>query len=165
VAEDKKEQEDKTSNKKKIPLWLYLPFAVVFIGACAGAYLFGVSGGANPLGSNETVTEKDKKKKETLGPMIELDDFVVNILDGEQMHYLKASITIEVNNGQTKGEVENRNPQIRDAIILLMGNKKYNELRDLQGKLQLRAELQQRINSLLPQGQVENIYFTEFVVQ
>jgi flagellar FliL protein len=56
-------------------------------------------------------------------------------------------------------------PQIRDAILLLVGNKSFSELNDLQGKLQLRAELINRINGVLVSGKVKRIFFTEFVVQ
>ena len=56
-------------------------------------------------------------------------------------------------------------PQIRDAILLLMSNKTFSEMSDLQGKLQLRAELLSRINSFFRKGKVQKIYFTEFVVQ
>jgi flagellar FliL protein len=56
-------------------------------------------------------------------------------------------------------------PQIRDAILLLIGNKTFAELSDLQGKLQLRAEIIARLNKLLTTGKVKGIYFTEFVVQ
>ena len=56
-------------------------------------------------------------------------------------------------------------PQIKDAILLLVGNKTYTELNDLQGKIQLRAELINKINSILKQGKVKRIYFTDFVVQ
>ena len=33
-----------------------------------------------------------------------------------------------------KPEVEQRMPQVRDAVLLLIGNKTYEELQDLQGK-------------------------------
>jgi flagellar FliL protein len=56
-------------------------------------------------------------------------------------------------------------PQIKDAVLLLIGNKTFNELNDLQGKIQLRAELINKINSILPKGKVKRIYFTDFVVQ
>jgi flagellar FliL protein len=56
-------------------------------------------------------------------------------------------------------------PQMRDAIILLISNKTFEELQDLQGKKQLKAELQSRINSILQTGKVTSIYFTNFVVQ
>lgn len=56
-------------------------------------------------------------------------------------------------------------PQIRDAILLLIGNKTYEELQDLQGKRQLKSELTSKINSFLMSGKVKSIYFTNFVVQ
>jgi flagellar FliL protein len=62
-------------------------------------------------------------------------------------------------------EVNQRMPQIKDAILLLIGNKTFHELNDLQGKIQLRAELINKINSILLKGKVKRIYFTDFVVQ
>ena len=68
-------------------------------------------------------------------------------------------------NEETVVEVNERMPQIRDSILLLIGNKTFAELNDLQGKLQLRAEIIVRLNKLLKKGKVKGIYFTEFVVQ
>ncbi len=56
-------------------------------------------------------------------------------------------------------------PQIRDAILLLIGNKTYEELQDIQGKNQVKAEVKSRINSFLRTGKVNNVYPTDFVVQ
>ena len=66
---------------------------------------------------------------------------------------------------EVKGEVEKRMPQMRDAILLLIGNKTYEELQDLQGKKQLKAEITSKINSFLKVGKVKAVYFTNFVVQ
>jgi len=46
-----------------------------------------------------------------------------------------------------------------------MGSKTFDEIRDLQGKLQLRSEIIARVNEFLHDGKVNNIYFTDFVVQ
>ncbi len=101
----------------------------------------------------------------TIGPMVEIEPFIINILDEEGTRYLKAAITLETNNDPVVEEITQRMPQIRDAILLLVGNKTFGELADLQGKLQLRSELRERLNKLLSGGRVQKIYFTEFVVQ
>jgi flagellar FliL protein len=56
-------------------------------------------------------------------------------------------------------------PQIRDSILMLIGNKTYDELQDIQGKKQLQAELISKLNSILRTGKVKEIYFTDFIVQ
>jgi len=124
----------------------------------------------------------------TIGPMIEIKEFIVNIISENERHYVKASLTIELvsghvaaGGGDSKGgggheggdgakdpateEVNQRMPQIRDSILLLIGNKTYEELQDLQGKKQLKAELISKLNSILHKGKVKDIYFTDFVVQ
>jgi flagellar FliL protein len=78
---------------------------------------------------------------------------------------VKASLTIELTNEPVKVELTQRMPQIRDAILLLVGNKTYEELQDLQGKKQLKAEMTSKINSILQTGKIKAIYFTDFVVQ
>jgi len=100
-----------------------------------------------------------------IGPMINIEEFIVNILDGEDTRYLKVAITLEFDKEDATKEVSVRMPQIRDAILLLIGNKTFDELRDLQGKMQLRAELVGRINTIVQRSKVENIYFTDFVIQ
>jgi flagellar FliL protein len=97
--------------------------------------------------------------------MLDIDSFIVNILDEQGTHYLKAAITLEVDAPMTLEEINKRMPQIRDAILLQVGNKTFRELADLEGKLQLRAELISRLNEILEMGEVKKIYFTDFVVQ
>lgn len=123
-----------------------------------------------------------------IGPMIEIKEFIVNIISEEDRHYVKAAITIELINNPApagakgakdahgkevagtvndlaKEEANQRMPQIRDSILLLIGNKTYEELQDLQGKKQLKAELTSKLNSILQISKVKEIYFTDFVVQ
>jgi flagellar protein FliL len=97
--------------------------------------------------------------------MVEIEPFIVNILDIEGTRYLKAAITLEVDGNEAIKEANERMPQIRDGILLLVSNKTFGEVSDLQGKLQLRAELINEVNSALRRGKVQKIYFTEFVVQ
>jgi len=100
-----------------------------------------------------------------IGPMIDIDEFIVNIISADSNHYVKASLTLELSTEQGLEEIQKRMPQTRDAILLLLGNKTYEELQDLQGKNQLKAELINKINSFLQAGKVTSVYYTNFVVQ
>ncbi len=134
---------------------------------------------ANPEDPASAISIPDINPSTAIGPMIEIKEFVVNIISEGDRHYVKAALTIElVNNAAVvdknkeatgndlaKEEVTQRMAQIRDSILLLIGNKTYEELQDLQGKKQLKAELASKINSILQHGKVKEIYFTDFVVQ
>ncbi|MBW6508749.1 MAG: flagellar basal body-associated FliL family protein [Desulfuromonadales bacterium] len=122
------------------------------------------SGGDKPLTPEQEQALLERRAKE-IGPMVNLESFIVNILDEGEVRYLKAAITLEADSAEVAAELNQRMPQIKDAILMLIGNKTFADLSDLQGRLQLRAELLNRINSLLLNGKVKRIYFTDFVVQ
>jgi len=64
-----------------------------------------------------------------------------------------------------KEEMDKRLPQVKDIIVTLLPTRKFDDIQTVEGKLALRDELMQRLNKILTQGKVTNIYFTEFVVQ
>ncbi len=105
------------------------------------------------------------EEQEEFGPTVDIEEFIVNIISDDTNHYVKASLTLELNKEEAMEEATKRMPQIRDTILMLIGNKTFEELQDLQGKKQLKAELKSKINSFLRTGKVKNIYLTGFVVQ
>jgi flagellar FliL protein len=100
-----------------------------------------------------------------LGPLIPVEEFIVNLIGEDITHYLKISMSIEVSDKETGQELLQRMPQVRDAILLLASNKTFEELYDLYGKKQLKAELLVKINEILTHGSAKSIYFTDFVIQ
>ena len=115
--------------------------------------------------SKAAAIAKSVAEEAQIGPMVEIKEFVVNIIGQDVAHYVKASMSLELDRETTLDEVNKRMPQIRDAILLLIGNKTYEELQDIQGKNQVKAEVKSKINSFLKTGKVNNVYLTDFVVQ
>jgi len=99
------------------------------------------------------------------GPTVDLKEFLVNIISEDNSHYLKTTMTLEVSNSDTQKEVDARRAQVRDAILMLISNKTFEELYDLHGKKQLKAEITLTVNDLLTHGNVTAVYLTDFVVQ
>ncbi|MDO3378068.1 flagellar basal body-associated FliL family protein [Geoalkalibacter halelectricus] len=164
MAEKKKEEQEggkKSGGKMGLIIAAVLLLAA---GIGAGAYYLGSKGALPGTGSAEAARAAGANS-DIIGPMIEIEPFIVNILDNDGTRYLKAAITLEVETNAGRQEVIDRMPQLRDAILLVASNKTFDELRDLQGKLQLRAELLGRVNEIMRRDRVRRIYFTEFVVQ
>ncbi len=161
AKKDAAEQPEESGSNMK--LIIIAAAVVLLIGIGVGVFLF--MGGEEEKISPEQEQAELEKKAKMVGPMVSIDTFIVNIMDDEESRYLKAAITIEVDAPEAAVEVNERMAQVKDAILLLVGNKTFSELQDLQGKIQLRAELINRINSILVNGKVKRIYFTDFVVQ
>ena len=161
-AAEQSEEEGGGGSKKK--LIIIVAVLVLLIGGGVGAFLF-LGGDEDEKISPEQEQAELEKQAKQVGPMVNMDSFIVNIMDDNESRYLKATITIEVNGEEASMELTQRMPQVKDAVLLLLGSKTFGEISDLQGKIQLRAELINKINSILLKGKVKRIYFTDFVVQ
>ncbi len=101
----------------------------------------------------------------SVGAIFDLEPFIVNLADQNEMHYLKLTVKLEMENEAMKDEVTRRIPQMRDAILILLSSKDTTTLKSTQGKFQLKEELTTRVNAVLPKGGIRSAYFTDFVVQ
>jgi len=72
---------------------------------------------------------------------------------------------LEIIDAENGALVEDRIPQLRDAIITLLSSKSAESVSSPEGKLQLKDELLLRTNQAIGKNIVKNLYFTEFVMQ
>lgn len=169
MAEDAKKAADAApAGSKKKKLFIIIGIAVLLIligGGIAGFLLLKKETPPEEKDPGHEVPVPEIDQKAEIGPMVNIAEFIVNIISDENNHYVKAALTIELSSEPAKEELTMRMPQVRDAILLLVSNKTFEELQDLQGKKQLKAELLSKINAILQTGQAKSIYFTDFVVQ
>jgi len=100
-----------------------------------------------------------------MGPTYSLGSFIVNLNDPVRRSYLKVKAELELSNEKVSREVDERLPQLRDSIILLLSSKSFEEVASMEGKMRLRQEMLGQLNHHLGEGKLATIYFTEFVVQ
>lgn len=96
--------------------------------------------------------------------MYPLEPFIVNIYDGQELRYLKVKVEFEMNTA-VKADLDSRLAAIRDAILVLLSSKTLQDVRDLQGKNQLKDEILASINKIITPAKIAKVYFTDFVVQ
>lgn len=113
----------------------------------------------------ETGHSTAEAKDEKFGIIYKMEPFIVNLLDRDGKRYLKTTIGFEVENRDIKNELTQHTPQLRDAILLLLTSKSFEDISKPEGKLLLKNELIARINQILPGAGVRTLYFTEFIVQ
>lgn len=101
----------------------------------------------------------------TVGPIYELDKFVVNLITKRGKRYLRVKISLELDSENVIGELEMKKVVLSDTIIDTLTSRTKQELSTSKGKNRLKDELISRINSSLIDGMVSNVFFTEFIIQ
>jgi flagellar protein FliL len=169
-AEDQVEKEGKeapeSEPKKGFPLNIVI---IAILAVCltgGGLYVWKSGLLSKASGKKEAVAEKQKEsEKNEIGEIYELETFIVNLSGGSGNNYLKVKINLELNNVELKTELEKRLPQFRDAVLSLLSSKTIAEVKTIEGKSQIRAEILTTLNQYLKTGKITNVYFSDFIVQ
>jgi flagellar protein FliL len=116
------------------------------------------------LSSSSPDSAEGKIPKENVPTAIhKMEPFLVNLADPGQLRYLKVTLHVET---PLKGEeYEKRLPQLRDSVLSILSSKFFKDILTSEGKNVLREEIKEKMNQLLVETKVRNIYFTEFVIQ
>lgn len=168
MAEEENEQEAEAQGEKKGSALKFIIIGIIVLVIGAGGFLAWMlffSGGTEVPADEAAVAEEAAAKENSMGKTFPLDTFVVNLNDPGGKRYLKTKIELEYIDELLGDELQQRLPQLRDVILLLLSSKGLDEIQGVEGKIALRRELIQRINQALKTGKVRNIYFTQFVIQ
>jgi flagellar FliL protein len=155
---EKAPAEEGGSPKKKKKLLMIIVIAVAAVTLAVVGFLVVpkfMGGGA----------DKKADAKGVDGVMFSLEPFVVNLSDPGGPKFLKVSIQLELANAPLVDRAKAKAPQIRDSIITLLTSKSSESLFPPEGKLQLKDEINARMNQILGAGNVKNVYLTDFVMQ
>ena len=115
----------------------------------------------------QTNQEKPVKMMDAMevGPMFPLDTFTVNLLSDSGRRYLKVQMNLELDGEELAAELESKTAVVRDVAIRLLSSKTLEEISTAKGKEKLKEQIVNQLNLRLRDGNIRNIYFTEFVVQ
>ncbi|WP_333803784.1 flagellar basal body-associated protein FliL [Sulfurospirillum sp.] len=120
---------------------------------------------AQQTASKKSTSSKKSTDHLVIGPMYPMAQFVVNLLSESGNRFLKVAVDLELSDPKLQPEMDRKKSLIRDIIIRTFSSKTFEEISTLKGKDKLKDEVLDKINENLSDGQVKNIYFTDFVVQ
>jgi flagellar FliL protein len=96
---------------------------------------------------------------------LHLETFVLNLSDADQRAYLRVGIDLGLNKEAKHGEEPAPIAQVRDTILGVLAQGKVEDLLTAEGKTKLKQNLVQALHERMPQLGVEDVYFTEFLIQ
>lgn len=163
---EKAEESVKGGMNKKMLLLILL----VLLVAGGGAGFFFLSGGEpeKKAQSEDTHAEAEAEHEQDpafVGPVIDLEPFVLNLADRDQLRYLKVSIGLQLDRPQEETDFTDKLPAIRDALLVLLTSKESRSLRTVDGKMLVRDEIGGRVNTIMKKGKIQQVFFTEFIIQ
>lgn len=148
--------------------WLIIGIAaaVILAGGGTGAWLF--------MGQGNTHGKKaQQKSKEPLAPAlyVALDPpFVVNF-EGEQLaRFLQITVQVMTRDPATVELLKANDPVVRNDLLLLFANQRYDVVAVRAGKEKLRSDALAAVRHVVESGggkpdRIEQVYFTSFVMQ
>lgn len=154
--------------------------AIILVGlplglAAAGAILF------TQVLSAKTPPVPDPKDGQH-GPMLALDERVINLQNGGTYHYAKIGITVELRpptadfyslDGTARATAEKTIltgeqgavPLLLDAVGTIVSSKSSNDLIADNGRASLKSQILDAMRGVLGQREVLDVYFTDLVMQ
>ncbi len=144
--------------KKKSPIMIIA--LVIAVVAIVGGFVVG-----------KTVSAKGKsaaeKPKPVPGPIMPLDEFLVNLSDPSGDHFLKVTVALELDpkTGKTPDTLKDRVAPIRDAVLTALCSRTRDQISPLAGREQLKADIRKDVNAALDEPDVRTVYFSDFVTQ
>lgn len=158
--------------------------AVILLnGIGVGAWML-LSGGEDDKAS--TTTEKEDAELAPLTYLTLVPEFIVNFGPTSKVRYLQVDLQIATREEASLDVVNTYRPVLRNDILVVLSDVKYEELKDRAGKEALQKRLLNTINKVIVEasnskandeekddgqvseemkGPIENVYFISFIMQ
>jgi len=160
------DNEEGGGGKKK--LIIIIVAVLVLVGAGVGGALM-FMGGDEQAETAQAEPETPPKPEKGDPTYIELKPFTVNLDPQDPVGFLQISLQILTYYPGVAEQVEKHKPLIRNNLTLLFGQQKSADLRSPEGKTELQKKAKEAIQQVIDKygdgGEVENVFFTGFVMQ
>jgi len=157
---------------KQPSLLRYLPIVLIILALQAVGVYMGIEKFLFQRDGAETSGEMGERPRvipESNEPedSIDMGQFVTNPRSNHMRLLLTTEVTLAVAPDDAKGEIEDdaKIDQVKDAIIYEFSHATPEELSHRDGRDQVKVRMKGRINELLYEGQVVDIFFSKFILQ
>lgn len=147
---------DKTGSNRLVIILLTLTLIVLIGTAVTFGYLYVFKGdraATATVKSGKTIEEKT----------LSLEEFIVNLAD-ENKSFIKIKIVLAFTDKKVEKEIQNKMPQVRSTVIKELRKKTSKDFSS-GGEDKVIKELVEKINEVLDDGKITNIYLYDIVIQ
>jgi flagellar FliL protein len=186
MAEEEKTEEESAPKEKKssnmlMIIIIVVLFLIIIIGGVVAFLLMGddeepmqnsapqaqerSSSKKSSSSSRPTAQYDNTRPLDEIGILYPLDTFTVNLKSDAGRRYLKVTMSLELEGEELSLELDAKSAVLRDKIIRILTSKTLEEISSKKGKQKVSQQIMDTLNSMIRDGQIKGIYFTEFVIQ
>lgn len=140
-------------NNKLLMIMLMMLVAITLVGAIALVIVMKFSG-------------DDETKKPTIDEVLEasvdIPQITANLASDD---YIRISFKIQTENKKAKEELQKRDFQVKNLIIQELSEMKAEDIQGKDGQIKLQEDLKTKINGLMQEGKIVQVYITESLLQ
>lgn len=158
--------DEQKKGKGKVVIAVIAVLVLLIVGLVAVFFYVTSEPKAQEAQSEQTAaTSESNAKYLRIGPIFQLDQFIVNLLSQGGRRYLKVSISLEMTTPNLENELNAKRAPVRDIIIDVLTSKSIDDISTTRGKDKLKEEIIQRLNEILVDGKIRNIFLTDMAIQ
>jgi flagellar protein FliL len=143
----------KMKNNKLVMIMIIMLVAITLVGAVAVIVVKQLN---NDSGSKEPSID------EVLEASVDVPQITTNLASND---FIRISFKIQTDNKKAKEELEKRDFQVKDIIIQELSEMTAKDIQGKEGQLKLKEALKGKINGLMQEGKVEEVFITESLLQ
>ncbi|KAA3615470.1 MAG: hypothetical protein DWQ05_14055 [Calditrichaeota bacterium] len=172
MAKKKKEEEtapEEANDKNKsgggtMKMILMIGVPLMLVQAVIAWFL--ISSFAQPTKAVSAVEEETVQEDSTEpGILFEFADVIVNPAGTAGSRFLNATVVLEFTNSKLESEINEKNVQLRDALVNVLISKTIFELDGAQARANIKEEIKETCNSILKVGKIRMVYLPSFIFQ
>jgi len=170
AEEETTEDGEEGGGKKK--MIMIIGGAVLLIGIAVGATMFLMGGDETPADAEAAAMAEAEEVVDPKGDPIYVEikpAFTVNLDPNDPVGFLQVGIQILTYYEEVGEELNTHMPLIKNNLFTMFGLQKSADLRSSEGKEKLQQEVLKTVQDVIDKygsgGEVENVYFTSFVMQ
>lgn len=143
----------KMKNNKLVMIMVILLVAITLVGAIAVVIVLKFTGDKE---------HKEPSIDEVVEASVDIEEMTTNLASDD---FIRISFKIQTESTKAKEELEKRDFQVKNIIIQELSGKTSEELKGKEGKIKLQDDLKSKINTLMQEGKVEQVYITQSLLQ
>ncbi len=140
-------------NNKLVMTMFILLVIIALVGAVAIIML---------LNTNNQSKDSEPTIDEVLEMSVDIKEITTNLASND---FIRISFKIQTDSKDAKEELQKRDFQVNNIIILELSGLEVEEIQGKEGQLKLEETLKTKINEILQEGKVQKVYITQFLLQ